>query len=789
MIRQYGSELAGADYAICALKPSEKFPIQKSWQTHPLSVFECEAFRPETAGVGIICGVGDVAVYGLDFDIPGDFSFAEAMRKRAFEILGEPDGAYRVGMPPKFLIPVHGKPGAKKQTTPWFTKDGTRCRFEFLGHGQQFVAENVHPDTGLPYEWYGEPMLPIESGHLPSSVSLLPEINNEKLAALQSAFAELAEAHGWAQEQSVREVGAGPLFDDDTDDDFIAATDAELTPHPPLGLSVEDAERYLSDFPGATDYDTWIKVGMALHHEFAGAREGLRLWDDWSSKAANYRGMSDLEYRWEGFGKETLAPITMAFVVKSYNERHYDYAAELTDVGRAYRLFEFFDGLLFYTRDEGSWYKWGGTHWNRLSDVDAGALVAHISGDCLLKDIRAAIAKHPDKRKYFLNKYEYFHKNSGMAAVVSAAQRLPQFHRNSTDFDADSRYFGVANGDIDLTTGEFLSPDPKRFVSRATPVVYDKDAKCPLWERTVADVFAGRPEMPAFLQRIFGYAMLGNPVEEKIFIFHGNGSNGKSTILNTIRKVFGAYAVTMEDSTITSMGRPNGGNAGGSRADILALKGKRLALVPETEAEASLREAMVKRLVSLDAITARGTYARSMTTFTPTAVPILSTNYMPEIRGTDDGVWRRVTAISFNERFEGRKDTHRQDELKKELPGILNWVIAGALDYQKNGLMVPQEVISNTEGKRKEFDLIQGWLDERCELGDRDALLPTRDALASWSSWAKGQGYEYRMTATRLSRLLHGKGIQVARVMRDGKKSRCYEGIKLVDEFENLEEK
>ena len=103
--------------------------------------------------------------------------------------------------------------------------------------------------------------------------------------------------------------------------------------------------------------------------------------------------------------------------------------------------------------------------------------------------------------------------------------------------------------------------------------------------------------------------------------------------------------------------------------------------------------------------------------------------------------------------------------------------------------MVPQEVISNTEGKRKEFDLIQGWLDERCELGDRDALLPTRDALASWSSWAKGQGYEYRMTATRLSRLLHGKGIQVARVMRDGKKSRCYEGIKLIDEFDNLEEK
>lgn len=787
MIRQYGPELTTAGYAICALQHGQKYPNYKGWQNNPLSAEACATYKPENAGVGIICGIGDVAVYGLDFDIPGDFEFAEAMRKRALEILGDPDGAYRIGMPPKFLIPVQGKPGSQKQTTPWFTKDGNRCRFEFLGHGQQFVAENVHPDTGLPYEWYGEPMLPFESGHLPSSVTFLPEISNERLSALQNAFAELALAHGWAREKQEGCAVSGPLFDDDSDDDFIAATDAELTPHPPLGLSVEDAERYLSDFPGATDYDTWIKVGMALHHEFSGSREGLRLWDDWSSKVANYRGLGDLEYRWEGFGKETLTPITMAFIVKSYNERHYDESKELTDTGRAKRLFKFFNGHLFFTRDEGAWYKWGGTHWSKLSSVEAGALASYVSGDVLREDIRKAQAAHPDKKKYFSRKYEYFQQDKGMTAVVRAAQKLPEFHRSSTDFDADSRYFGVANGDIDLTTGEFLPPDPKRFVSQATPVVYDKDAKCPLWEKTVADVFAGRPEMPSFIQRVFGYAMMGNPVEEKIFIFHGNGSNGKSTILNTIRKVFGAYAVTMEDSTVTSMGRPNGGNAGGSRADILALKGKRLALVPETEAEASLREAMVKRLVSLDAITARGTYARSMTTFTPTAVPILSTNHVPEIRETDNGIWRRVVTISFNERFEGRKDTYRQDALKKELPGILNWVIAGALDYQKNGLQIPEEVIADTEGKRRDFDLIQAWLDECCDIDDSYRIRST-EALSSWQSWVKRNGYtSYRLTMNRLTRALYAKGFNKVRASIGGKLGYVYKGLRLVDEFEDLE--
>ena len=230
MIRQYGPELATAGYAICALQHGQKYPNYKGWQNNPLSAEACATYKPENAGVGIVCGIGDVAVYGLDFDIPGDFEFAEAMRKRAFEILGDPDGAYRIGMPPKFLIPVQGKPGAQKRVTPRYVKDGTFARFEFLGHGQQFVTENVHPDTGLPYEWYGEPMLPLENGHLPSSVPLLPAIDEAKLATLQQEFCNLAVQYGWTLQDEDRPALAGPLF---SDDDYGPATDAELSSSSP----------------------------------------------------------------------------------------------------------------------------------------------------------------------------------------------------------------------------------------------------------------------------------------------------------------------------------------------------------------------------------------------------------------------------------------------------------------------------------------------------------------------------------------------------------------------------
>lgn len=785
MIRQYGPQLAQAGYSICALQPGQKYPTYKGWQNNPLSAEACASYKPENAGVGIICGIGDVAVYGLDFDIPGDFEFAEAMRKRAFEILGDPDGAYRIGMPPKFLIPVQGKPGAQKRTTPRYIKDGASARFEFLGHGQQFVAENVHPDTGLPYEWYGEPMLPLESGHLPSSASLLPEVSSEKLAALQREFCTLALQYGWTLQDENRPALAGPLF---SDDDYVPATDAELSSSAPLGISLETAEKYITDIDAGT-YDEWLRVGMALHFEFSGSHEALALWDKWSRKAGNYKSFEDLEYRWKGFGHNASSSVTMATYKKRYESTHHDEAAELSDRGRACRLYQIFQGKLWFATDESAWYKWEGAHWRRLNDVEGETLATHVTGDLLLEDIKKMSAADPNRAKYFNGKFEYFRKATALTAIMAYARKLPKFQCFSSDFDSDSRYFGVANGDIDLTTGEFLAPNFERKIARYSTVSFDKDADCPLWKQTLSDVFAGRPEMPAFLQRIFGYAMLGNPVEEKIFIFHGNGSNGKSTILNTIRQIFGGYSVTMDESTVTAMGKASGSSAGSSRADILALKGKRLALVPETEDGAAMRESVVKRLVSLDAITARGVYARNMTTFTPTAVPILSTNYMPDIRGTDNGIWRRVVAVSFTQNFEGRKDVGRQTALKKELPGILNWVIEGAVAYQRGGLQIPEEVESETEGVRADMDSIQEWINDCCETGSTGYYVRSSDALASWKAWAQKNGREFHMTSTRLGRTLHGKGIQLARLSVGGRVSRCFKGIKLIDEFENLEEK
>lgn len=62
--------------------------------------------------------------------------------------------------------------------------------------------------------------------------------------------------------------------------------------------------------PGA-DYDKWLKIGMALHHETQGSEAGYTLWLEWSSKA-DCHNAAEMPAKWCSFGKNHgLKPCTI----------------------------------------------------------------------------------------------------------------------------------------------------------------------------------------------------------------------------------------------------------------------------------------------------------------------------------------------------------------------------------------------------------------------------------------------------------------------------------------------
>lgn len=777
-IHRYGPEIAH-DYPVCAIEPGQKRPIGKEWQKHPLSPEECRDYPNEAAGVGIMCGQGDNPVYAVDVDVYADADCAHAIYHMIEEVTGQADLPYRVGNYPKLLVPLIGtEVGWKKMTTAWYEKDGLRSRVELLGDGQQFVAAAIHPDTKQPYEWHGERL----GGSLIDIPEAMPIVSLAKLQDILRKAEKILEAHGWQKADGGSEVKGTEISAD------------ELAPQYPIGATIEEARTWLADMPGKDDYDVWLKVGMALNHEFgkgAYSEEALQVWDEWSRDSKSYKGFDDLLYRWAGFGRRLGRSVTCRWLQYEYQRRHFDKAAEPTEEGRAARFASYFRGSVRYAIDTEQWYQWTGLFWRLLSPSEAESLAGYAIDELLRFDIDAArkAGKEDAELAQWNKLYRAMQSGNKPRMILAEARKYKIIHCLSTDFDSNARYFGVRNGAINLETGAFCKPEPAMLISFRAGTSYDPEAKCPTWEQTVSEAFFDDPEMIDYVQRLFGYTILGKPYEEVMAIFYGNGCNGKSTIVNVMRDLFGDYGHTASAELLTSVGRRYS-NAGGARADLIALKSKRFVVVSEIDQRARMQESDMKALVSTDEVSARGMYQSQMSTFRPTWVVTMLTNYLPTIDGTDNGVWRRIHAVPFDRDFDKdetvKKDVHRADKLRAELPGILNWVLEGVKKYNDCGLKQPPKVAAESAEYKSSQDIIGEWLSERC-VSKPGAAAPTSVAWASWDAFSKQNGYQHDINSkAKLTRALARRGFRVQTQWMNGRNVRCYMGISVGDDFEEL---
>jgi hypothetical protein len=103
----------------------------------------------------------------------------------------------RIGNAPKFAVPFRTGAPFKKFETKLISWAGERMKFEFLGDGQQFIVDGIHPDTQQPYRWW-------PADRDPSTVPYqnLPPIDEAGARALvEELTALLAREFGFKQEK------------------------------------------------------------------------------------------------------------------------------------------------------------------------------------------------------------------------------------------------------------------------------------------------------------------------------------------------------------------------------------------------------------------------------------------------------------------------------------------------------------------------------------------------------------------------------------------------------------
>jgi putative DNA primase/helicase len=214
-------------------------------------------------------------------------------------------------------------------------------------------------------------------------------------------------------------------------------------------------------------------------------------------------------------------------------------------------------------------------------------------------------------------------------------------------------------------------------------------------------------ELVAFLQRVAGYALTGSVREQCLFFLYGTGANGKTTFLNTLSDLFGDYARTTRPETLLAKRSDSSSN------DVARLEGARLVTAAETEEGKRLAESLVKQLTGGDIVAARFLF-KEFFEFRFVGKIFLATNYKPELRGSDEAIWRRVHLIPFAVRIpDAERDKELPAKLRAELPGILTWAVQGCKAWLESGLGVPGAVREATDSYREEMDSVGAFARER----------------------------------------------------------------------------
>lgn len=746
-IKVKGPSLVGNGYFVCAIKEGEKRPREMGWQNKRLTAEDCESWPHANDGVGILCGIGEHPICAVDVDIEGDEAFAEHMSQFIGQLLKMP--MIRVGKAPKFLAVFRAsEAGWSKAATAFYEKAGCRVRLEVLGKGQQFVAYHIHPDTGEPYEWVDELFL-FSPEYLHAKE--LAVITRDQVDAIMTEFSRKATELGYSLKS---EQSASPV---------VLGEDAELqrllTPvkAPIEGITLDDARRMIKDCgfdlgPGSNDL--WVKVGMALHHQFEGSDEALALWDEVSAEFPEAYEEGATAKRWRSFDSKHPDAVTFRWLRNAWRKKKDPQYYELSQMGSLIRLLNRYGDRIAYIPQTGQLCAYSDTT-GAWSNETTEADVCHYIRSSLLEDcaeVAEAFGEDSDQVKA-MEKFAFknrVHLASVEASLLSMLKRTKEQELDAVMLDSNTNVFAVRNGVVDLKTGVLLPHSPSNKVRRHSDIVYDPAATCPTWEKSIYQWMNDDMEMVRYVQQLFGNALTGAPRFDKLAILCGFGCNGKSVFNNTLVRLFGSYATVVGEETL--LGKSGLGEGGRARSDIAKLNGARLVVCSETSQTGFLREADIKRLTGREKITARAPYAPKDTEFYPTWQLCMATNHIPEVRGDDDGIWRRLAYIEFPRNFDKdptvKKDIYLEDKLSRELPGIFNWLMRGYQDSLQHGLQVPKRVETLVMQQRTDADFVAQWVDQML-VPEPDSSIWVNDCFCSFEVFLDSARMKDRMPSKK----------------------------------------
>lgn len=575
------------------------------------------------------------------------------------------------------------------------------------------------------------------AGTVPTRIGVLPGVDIKSAKAYVIAPPALGRV--WEADASPWDVPLAPVpawlraLAEGPPRDNVKPEDAPDDEDAPAGMLAR-AHAYVARIPGAVSgqngHKATFTAALAAVRGFGlSTREGVEVLTRYNERCSP---------RWTQ--KELLHKVRTA---RADGRRPWRYLADqtpeqprrprpLTETGNAERLVDTFGADIRWNPAFG-FLTYDGHRWER----DDQKRVFSFAKDTVRNIYReAADADSEDERKALA---KWAHKSESRAAreaMVALAASEPGIPVALTELDTDLWALNVHNGTLDLRTGQLRPHNRADLLTKLAGCPYIAGAKAPTWDRFLERVLPD-PEVRAFVQRFAGYSATGSVREHAMLLFWGTGLNGKTTMTETWQHVLGDYSVTANPALLMAKG---GDSHPTERA---TLHSRRLAVCSETEEGRALAEVTLKQLTGGDNVSARFMH-RDEFTFAPTHKLVMSSNHKPRVRGTDNGVWRRIHLVPFIVTIpEEERDVELPEKLRAEAPGVLRWLVEGCLSWQRIGLRPPAAVRAATAEYRQDEDAIAQFLMDRCYVSPAKSdtvRVKAGDLYSTYRKWCEDTG-------------------------------------------------
>lgn len=475
---------------------------------------------------------------------------------------------------------------------------------------------------------------------------------------------------------------------------------------------------------------------------------------------------------------------------------------DTSDFGNAQRVVQIATGRLLWIEDAQAFAHYDGKRWSlERGNIEATRIahevIAHIDQEATEL---AEIAENPRalKRQFGdwitpeiaqerVEKLRAHAVKSGSASMTSGMlkQVRPFLSAMLDDFDTDPLLYNTLNFTLRFVQRdgkwvvEARPHDPNDMLMQVANVEYRPDATCDYWTARLKMLTPDPEQMEAF-QLLYGYTMTGLTTDQSFYVHQGKGGDGKSATHMALADLHGDYYRHAGVKTFLQAGQQKGGSE--HRSDLVRLRGDvRFVTCDEPPLRSAFDGEIIKQVTG-SFITARGVNGRTEITYRPRWKLFIECNGIPRAPSDDKGFRRRfklfMWRVSLSETAEGEISMDQVlAACAAENPGILNWLIEGALRWlETRKIPQPTAMTEALSDFWADSSPLLEWMGEWCDTSDPDAKEPAKTLYDHFKEWCEGAGIENIMNQTSFGRSLRDK--QHA-VVKDGKGIRWRKGIRL----------